>query len=74
MMRIVDTVLSIPVLFLLIVIAAILKPSFWLIVFIVALAAWLVPARLDPRRDTDASNVASTSRQCERWGAVGAGS
>jgi peptide/nickel transport system permease protein len=46
MMRIVDTVLSIPVLFLLIVIAAILKPSFWLIVFIVALAAWLVPARL----------------------------
>ena len=46
MMRIVDTVLSIPVLFLLIVLAAILKPSFWLIVFIVALAAWLVPARL----------------------------
>ena len=46
MMRIVDTVLSIPVLFLLIVIAAILHPSFWLIVFIVALAAWLVPARL----------------------------
>jgi len=31
---------------LLIVIAAILHPSFWLIVFIVALAAWLVPARL----------------------------
>jgi len=46
MMRIVDTVLSIPMLFLLIVIAAILHPSFWLIVFIVALAAWLVPARL----------------------------
>ncbi|MGA3214456.1 MAG: ABC transporter permease [Acidimicrobiales bacterium] len=46
MMRIVDTILSIPVLFLLIVIAAILHPSFWLIVFIVALAAWLVPARL----------------------------
>jgi len=46
MMRIVDTVLSIPTLFLLIVIAAILHPSFWLIVFIVALAAWLVPARL----------------------------
>ncbi len=46
MMRIVDTVLSIPTLFLLIVLAAILKPSFWLIVFIVALAAWLVPARL----------------------------
>jgi peptide/nickel transport system permease protein len=46
MMRIVDTILSIPTLFLLIVIAAILHPSFWLIVFIVALAAWLVPARL----------------------------
>jgi peptide/nickel transport system permease protein len=46
MMRIVDTVLSVPTLFLLIVIAAILHPSFWLIVFIVALAAWLVPARL----------------------------
>src|ERR1019366_4317321 len=30
----------------LIVIAAILHTSFWLIVFIVALAAWLVPARL----------------------------
>jgi peptide/nickel transport system permease protein len=46
MMRIVDTILSVPVLFLLIVIADILHPSFWLIVFIVALAAWLVPARL----------------------------
>jgi peptide/nickel transport system permease protein len=46
MMRIVDTVLSVPTLFLLIVIAAILHTSFWLIVFIVALAAWLVPARL----------------------------
>jgi len=46
MMRIVDTILAVPTLFLLIVIAAILKPSFWLIVFIVALAAWLVPARL----------------------------
>jgi peptide/nickel transport system permease protein len=46
MMRVVDTILSVPILFLLIVIAAILHPSFWLIVFIVALAAWLVPARL----------------------------
>ncbi|MGO9965255.1 MAG: ABC transporter permease [Acidimicrobiales bacterium] len=46
MMRIVDTILSVPTLFLLVVIAAILKPSFWLIVVIVALAAWLVPARL----------------------------
>jgi peptide/nickel transport system permease protein len=46
MMRIVDTILSVPTLFLLVVIAAIIKPSFWLIVFIVALAAWLVPARL----------------------------
>jgi peptide/nickel transport system permease protein len=46
MMRIVDTILSVPTLFLLVVIAAILKPSFWLIVFIIALAAWLVPARL----------------------------
>ena len=54
MMRIVDTVLSIPVLFLLIVIAAILHPSFWLIVFIVALAAWLVPGTSHTRRDLDA--------------------
>ena len=46
MMRIVDTVFSVPTLFLLIVIAAILHTSFWLIVFIVALAAWLVPAGL----------------------------
>jgi peptide/nickel transport system permease protein len=46
MMRIVDTILSVPTLFLLVVLAAILRPSFWLIVVIVALAAWLVPARL----------------------------
>ena len=46
MMRIVDTILSVPTLFLLVVIATILRPSFWLIVLIVAIAAWLVPARL----------------------------
>ncbi|MGH9293805.1 MAG: ABC transporter permease, partial [Acidimicrobiales bacterium] len=46
MMRIVDIVLSIPSLFLLIVIAAIYGTTFWLLVVIVALVAWLGPARL----------------------------
>ena len=46
MMRIVDVMLSIPSLFLLIVIAAIYGTTFWLLVAIVALVAWLAPARL----------------------------
>jgi peptide/nickel transport system permease protein len=46
MMRIVDSMLAIPTLFLLLVLAAMFVTSIWMLIFIVALAAWLVPARL----------------------------
>jgi len=65
--------LSVPTLFLLIVIAAILHTSFWLIVFIVALAAWLVPARLIGARRSHFGPV-STFKQSGQWAAAGAGS
>lgn len=46
MMRVVDALLSIPALFLLLVIAAIWTPSVPLLVVLIGLIAWLVPARL----------------------------
>jgi peptide/nickel transport system permease protein len=46
MMRVVDSLLSIPTLFLLLVLAAMFVPTLWMLIFIVALVAWLVPARL----------------------------
>src|SRR5207244_1091215 len=46
MMRIVDSLLAIPTLFLLLVLAAMFTPSLPMLIFIVALVAWLVPARL----------------------------
>jgi peptide/nickel transport system permease protein len=46
MMRIVDSMLAIPTLFLLLVLAAMFVPSLPMLIFIVALVAWLVPARL----------------------------
>ncbi|MDQ6719293.1 MAG: ABC transporter permease [Candidatus Dormibacteraeota bacterium] len=46
MMRIVDSLLAIPTLFLLLVLAAIFVTSLPMLIFIVALVAWLVPARL----------------------------
>jgi peptide/nickel transport system permease protein len=46
MMRIVDSLLAIPTLFLLLVLAAMFTPSLPMLVVIVALVAWLVPARL----------------------------
>jgi peptide/nickel transport system permease protein len=46
MMRIVDSLLSIPTLFLLLVLAAMFIPSIPMLIGIVALVAWLVPARL----------------------------
>ncbi len=46
MMRIVDTLLSVPSLFLLLVIASMMKISVPLMILIVALVAWLVPSRL----------------------------
>ena len=46
MMRFVDILLSIPQLFLLIVLAVIFHPSLTLLIGVIALVAWLVPARL----------------------------
>lgn len=46
MMRIVDTLLSVPQLFLLLLIAALVPISVGILIFVVALVAWLVPARL----------------------------
>ncbi len=46
MMRIVDSLLAIPTLFLLLVLAAMFVTSIPMLIVIVALAAWLVPARL----------------------------
>lgn len=46
MMRIVDAVLSIPILFLLLFLVTIVKPSVPVMVFVLGLTAWLVPARL----------------------------
>jgi peptide/nickel transport system permease protein len=46
MMRIVDTLLSIPVLFLLIVLAVIFHPSLTVLILVIAFVSWLVPGRL----------------------------
>lgn len=46
MMRVVDAFLSIPVLFLAIVLAVIFRPSLEVFIFVIAFVSWLVPARL----------------------------
>jgi peptide/nickel transport system permease protein len=46
MMRIVDTVLAIPPLFLLLFLAVAITPSVPMLIIVVALVSWLVPARL----------------------------
>jgi peptide/nickel transport system permease protein len=46
MMRVVDIVLSIPALFLLLLVASIIPPSVPVLIVVVAALAWLVPARL----------------------------
>lgn len=46
MMRIVDALLSIPILFLLLFLVTIVKPSVPVMIFVLGLTAWLVPARL----------------------------
>jgi len=46
MMRFVDVLLSIPQLFLVIVLAVIFHTSLFLLILVIALVAWLVPARL----------------------------
>jgi peptide/nickel transport system permease protein len=46
MMRIIDILLSIPQLFLLIVLAVIFHPSLHILIIVIAVVAWLVPGRL----------------------------
>jgi peptide/nickel transport system permease protein len=46
MMRIVDGLLAIPAIFWLLFLASVLKPSITTLIIVVALVAWLVPARL----------------------------
>jgi peptide/nickel transport system permease protein len=46
MMRIVDVLLSIPLLFLLIVLAVIFQSSLGLLILVIGFTAWLIPARL----------------------------
>jgi peptide/nickel transport system permease protein len=46
MMRIVDAILCIPALFLLLFVASVTTPSVGILIFVVGLLAWLVPARL----------------------------
>jgi len=46
MMRIVDVLLSIPILFFLIVLSAIFHPSLEVLIFVIAFVSWLIPARL----------------------------
>lgn len=46
MMRIVDAILAIPILFLLLFLVTIVRPSLTVMIFVIGLTAWLVPARL----------------------------
>ncbi len=46
LMRIVDAFLSIPVLFLAIVLATVFRPSLVVFIFVIAFVSWLIPARL----------------------------
>jgi peptide/nickel transport system permease protein len=46
MMRIVDAVISIPVLVLLILLSAVIRPNQVLLIMVIALTSWLIPARL----------------------------
>jgi peptide/nickel transport system permease protein len=46
MMRIVDVLLSVPILYLLIVLAVIFHPSVQILILVIGFTAWLVPARL----------------------------
>jgi len=46
MMRLVDALLSLPGLVVLIILGAIFRPTLWLLILILSLLSWLVPARL----------------------------
>jgi peptide/nickel transport system permease protein len=46
LMRVVDAFLSIPVLFLAIVLATVFRPSLIVFIFVIAFVSWLIPARL----------------------------
>jgi peptide/nickel transport system permease protein len=46
LMRVVDAFLSIPVLFLAIVLATVFRPSLTVFIFVIAFVSWLIPARL----------------------------
>jgi peptide/nickel transport system permease protein len=46
MMRIVDSVLAIPPLILILLLASVFKPNTWTLILVVAIVAWLAPARL----------------------------
>jgi peptide/nickel transport system permease protein len=46
MMRIVDGLLAIPALFLLLFLASIWRPDTWTLIVVIAVVAWLIPARL----------------------------
>ncbi len=46
MMRVVDTLMAVPALFLLLVLAALFRPSLGMLIVVVAVVAWLYPARL----------------------------
>jgi len=46
MMRIVDVILSVPLLFLLITLAVIFHPSLSILIYVIGFTSWLVPARL----------------------------
>lgn len=46
MMRIVDAGIAIPAIFLLLVLSTIVRPSEWMMILVIGLVSWLVPARL----------------------------
>lgn len=46
MMRIVDAGIAIPAIFLLLVLSSIVQPSEWVMILVIGLVSWLVPARL----------------------------
>ncbi len=46
LMRVVDAFLSIPILFLAIVLATVFRPSLVVFIFVIAFVSWLIPARL----------------------------